>query len=158
MTAVLISRVEDDNPCVWYFITLFSDTTFGVILSYLMLKSWESYAKTRSWSKFISGNYQSDVVEEVDLGAWAVQLMIWGLIVLIVNFTQVKVLIMALLMKASWIFSDWGHWVLMGLEPYPRLELVVVMVIIPLIMNCVQFWIQDNFLKAKGSDWSPLKE
>ena len=85
MTAVLISRVEDDNPCVWYFITLFSDTTFGVILSYLMLKSWESYAKTRSWSKFVSGNYQSDVVEEVDLGAWAVQLMIWGLIVLIVS-------------------------------------------------------------------------
>lgn len=61
-------------------------------------------------------------------------------------------------MKGSWFFSNWGHLMLVGLDPYPRLELVVVMVIVPLIMNCVQFWIQDNFLKARGSDWSPLKE
>ena len=39
-----------------------------------------------------------------------------------------------------------------GLENYPRVELVLVMFVIPLIMNCFQFWVQDNFLKEKKKD------
>ena len=32
-------------------------------------------------------------------------------------------------------------------QPYPTLELVVVIIIIPVIMNGLAFWVQDNFLK-----------
>ncbi len=33
--------------------------------------------------------------------------------------------------------------------PDPDVELVVVMIFAPMIMNMIQFWVQDNFLKAK---------
>jgi len=39
-----------------------------------------------------------------------------------------------------------GAWLMSGLVNYPRLELAVVMIIVPLIFNVIQFWVQDNFL------------
>ena len=39
-----------------------------------------------------------------------------------------------------------------GLENYPKVELVLVMFVIPLIMNCFQFWVQDSFLKKSNKD------
>jgi hypothetical protein len=39
---------------------------------------------------------------------------------------------------------------LMGwITDYPKLELTVVMFIIPVIMNAIAFWIQDNYLMKK---------
>jgi hypothetical protein len=32
---------------------------------------------------------------------------------------------------------------------YPKVELVMVMVLIPLVLNTVVFWVSDNFLMAK---------
>lgn len=32
-------------------------------------------------------------------------------------------------------------------QPYEWLELILVIVIVPVIMNGLAFWIQDNFLK-----------
>jgi hypothetical protein len=35
------------------------------------------------------------------------------------------------------------------IEDYEILELVVVIVIVPVIMNGLAFWVQDNFLKKQ---------
>jgi len=35
------------------------------------------------------------------------------------------------------------------IEAYPNLELIVVMVIVPVVMNGLAFWVQDNFLKKR---------
>jgi hypothetical protein len=42
-----------------------------------------------------------------------------------------------------------GVWLLTPLCPWPKLELVVVMVIVPLILNTLYFWAIDNVLKHK---------
>mmetsp|Transcript_22957 Transcript_22957/g.25485 ORF Transcript_22957/g.25485 Transcript_22957/m.25485 type:complete len:102 (+) Transcript_22957:496-801(+) len=34
------------------------------------------------------------------------------------------------------------------LSKYPNLKLVIIMILLPLIFNSIQFWIQDNILKA----------
>jgi hypothetical protein len=34
----------------------------------------------------------------------------------------------------------------------PELELVMVMIVIPTILNTVQFWVTDNFLKGQGDE------
>ena len=41
-----------------------------------------------------------------------------------------------------------GELFLSKLEGHPQLELVVVMVVIPVTFNSIQFWVQDNFLKG----------
>jgi len=38
------------------------------------------------------------------------------------------------------------------IEDYPVLELVLVIVIVPVIMNGLAFWVQDNFLKKDEAD------
>ena len=35
------------------------------------------------------------------------------------------------------------------IQPYQTLELILVIIIAPLIMNALAFWFQDNFLKKK---------
>ena len=40
-------------------------------------------------------------------------------------------------------------WLLSPLCPWPKVELVVVMVIVPLILNTLYFWAIDNVLKRK---------
>lgn len=49
-----------------------------------------------------------------------------------------------------------GLYVLKPLEPHPKLELVTVMIMIPLVFNILQLWIQDSFLKAKQGSKSPV--
>jgi hypothetical protein len=69
-------------------------------------------------------------------------LIIWNLIV---GLTK------SILAGFMWIGADYlgalGAKIFRRLDPYPRVELVVVMFIVPLIMNAFQFWVQDNFLK-----------
>lgn len=35
------------------------------------------------------------------------------------------------------------------IQPYPTWELIIVIIIIPVFMNALAFWIQDNFLKKQ---------
>jgi hypothetical protein len=44
-----------------------------------------------------------------------------------------------------------GHLLLAPVKPFPKLELLVVMVVVPCVMNSIQFWVQDSFLSAGGS-------
>jgi hypothetical protein len=40
-----------------------------------------------------------------------------------------------------------GEFLLGWAQPYETAELVIVIVVVPVIMNGLAFWIQDNFLK-----------
>ena len=37
---------------------------------------------------------------------------------------------------------------LSGFKGHPKLELIVVMIIIPVTLNSLMFWVQDSFLKG----------
>jgi hypothetical protein len=43
--------------------------------------------------------------------------------------------------------ENFGSALLEDISVYPRLELLVVMVLVPFIMNVLQFWLVDNILK-----------
>ncbi|KAL8437359.1 hypothetical protein ACSSS7_000954 [Eimeria intestinalis] len=42
-----------------------------------------------------------------------------------------------------------GSLVLAALDPYPKAKLTVVMVATPLLMNSLQYWLTDNFIKKR---------
>ena len=44
--------------------------------------------------------------------------------------------------------NDFGRWFLGPVSHNNTLELVIVMVILPLLFNIIQFWVQDNILKG----------
>jgi hypothetical protein len=55
-----------------------------------------------------------------------------------------------------WLAADYlgaiGNFLFSGIEQHPRLELLFVMFLSPLIMSAFQFWIQDSFLKQSYED------
>lgn len=121
------------------------DTTFGVILAYTILKIIEKISYDKGWTKVISGNYSEDTEEEIDLAAWSMQLMIW---VSIVAFT--KWLLLVAIIYFNSYFALAGKQLLQPFSDNPKFELVFVMIIVPTVMNILQFWVQDNFLKQKS--------
>jgi hypothetical protein len=145
MASLVLSQRQEGNPCMWYFINLMMDTTFGVILAYTILKIIEKISYDKGWTKVISGNYSEDTEEEIDLAAWSMQLMIW---VSIVAFT--KWLLLVAIIYFNSYFALAGKQLLQPFSDNPKFELVFVMIIVPTVMNILQFWVQDNFLKQKS--------
>lgn len=43
------------------------------------------------------------------------------------------------------------------IQPYQTLELILVIIVVPVLMNGLAFWIQDNFLMKKDTTPKPLK-
>ncbi len=74
--------------------------------------------------------------------AWIIQFLIWNLIVAVCKsfLFMFELLLNKPLNAISEFLLGW-------VQPYPNVELVLVIIIIPVIMNGLAFWIQDNFLK-----------
>jgi len=85
-------------------------------------------------------------IDNIDLRIWAVQILVWGLIVVFVKIMLYffQLAFAPVLELIAYILIGW-------LKHYPRIKLILIMVIVPFLLNVFQFWIQDNFLKAKKS-------
>ena len=81
---------------------------------------------------------------------WIPQLLVWLSIVIVVKLITLSIIVQFLIpidRLISFIF-EYFH-------TRPQLELVLVMVIIPSVLNAVQFWVTDTFLKRQ-TDHIPL--
>lgn len=78
----------------------------------------------------------------MDYRAWGVQLAIWNLIVIL---SKGMLFVMEYFLRGFLI--NLSNNLLWWIEAYPRLEVVFVLVVVPVIMNALAFWVQDNFLK-----------
>ena len=107
-------------------------------LCYLLLKSAERLCALTPWLRFVSGDYGSPP----SLRAWAFQLYVW--------------LAICAVMKCGilWVIWMWhgelayiGELLLTPLSISPVLELVFVMLVLPVLLNSLMFWVTDSFLK-----------
>ena len=134
---------------MWYFINLTLETTVGVLLSYSLLKLTEKLARATNNDSLISGHYTYEKDNEIDLASWAIQLILWGGIIVVVKDIQAKSIIIVVIVSMQGTMSELGYKALEPLDPHPELELVVVMICVPMVLNIFQFWVQDSFLKGK---------
>ena len=72
------------------------------------------------------------------------QLGLWIGIILVT-----KLIMFSLNIIFNTVFVKIGNWILSPLSAYPRMKLVIVMVIVPIVCDVIQFWIFDNLLKFK---------
>jgi hypothetical protein len=129
------------------------DTTLGVFLEYLLLKGFTALLERQLGEgamHFRSGDYHESHGHELRK-VYAKQLGLWLCCVLgmkvIVNLLFV-VLGNALFSVAStvlWLVS-WNS----------ELKLVTVMILTPSIMNALQVWLTDNFIKKGGLSYARL--
>eukprot|EP00347_Sterkiella_histriomuscorum_P023098 403335956 len=83
---------------------------------------------------------------------WLIQLIHW---LVIISLSKLCILGIILLFKEQLLYL--GVLALYPIQQYPRLLLLVVMVLIPVGFNALQFWILDEFLRSKETHHEFLK-
>jgi len=136
--ALFLQTNEDENPCVFYFINFMIDALLGCILNFLFLYALEKIATRWKMESMRSGDYGYPP----KFSYWLIQTSAWIIAITVVKF----VLLFCVIVPFKDPLYAVGAWLMSGFEPYPKLELIIVMIIIPLVMNIIVFWIQDNFL------------
>ncbi|KAK9667465.1 hypothetical protein K7432_017832, partial [Basidiobolus ranarum] len=135
------SDSREDNPCVWYLLNLLLDTTVGVLVLYVVLKAFHHLLSYFDVKEMESGNYGSPPQYRI----WFKQSLVFLLAL------SVTKLIIYIGINLFPILVILGQWIL---DPFvqvgdPRLQVLVVMLIAPLIMNIVQFWLVDNLIRHR---------
>lgn len=82
---------------------------------------------------------------------WGYQILVWLLVVLLSKMTTMGIMVIF-----EVPFSFIGQLLLLPFEPFPKLELVMIMIILPVIVNSLMFWVTDMFLSAKESSKEKL--
>lgn len=136
--AVLISKQNDDDACVWYLISNLLDTSLGVVINWIFVRLLEIFARKNKIETLVSGCYYSldtTTFEDYNISyyIWAVQASIWCVICFLM-----KIIIYLVMLNWNQKLEKLGVYLLENIAAYPKLELVVVMIVVPLIMNCIQ--------------------
>jgi len=132
---------EESNPCVWYFLNLILDTTVGVYILYLILKLLGSVVRHFRIPDMESGYYG----QPPEIRIWFKQTILFMIGLLLMKLTVMITL--AIFPFLAFI----GNWFLAPFLVFgdPKVQVVFVMLIVPLIMNIIQFWLIDHVIKRK---------
>lgn len=142
-------HVVPTSPCVWYLVNLVLDTTLGTCAAYFALRSAEVFLS--ACADWLTPGCAQPVLEMASTGhygsppsflRWVNQTLLWLVVV-----TVAKAVVAAFILAAAMPLHAVGLRTLAPLERYPRIEVVTVMLVAPLVLNVIQLWIQDNFLR-----------
>ncbi|KAG7399071.1 hypothetical protein PHYBOEH_009761 [Phytophthora boehmeriae] len=136
------------DQCALYFVNFTLDTTLGVFLNYVLLSAVVLLALKFHWTSLQT---PGDYGIPIRIRTWLLQVISW----IIVIFSA-KFLIAMLILTFDKPLTSLAMLLFKPLKNYPEVELALVMILCPCLMNALQFWIQDNFLKKDVRDESFL--
>eukprot|EP00397_Hematodinium_sp_SG-2012_P017985 GEMP01018406.1.p1 GENE.GEMP01018406.1~~GEMP01018406.1.p1 ORF type:complete len:263 (+),score=38.83 GEMP01018406.1:23-811(+) len=153
-------RLQTGDECAWYFINIVIDCTLGVFAAKLwlnlLLRIKNSTLSEERAADLEPGNYYDsaidDEVKTINKGRYIKQLAMW---LVVVSLMKLSMLVVMLTMCAP--LQVISSFILQPVIGSPKLELIVVMCITPFLMNALQFWLFDNFLKKKEKPFDVLE-
>ncbi|KAK8126353.1 FK506-binding protein 2 precursor [Apiospora kogelbergensis] len=151
--ARLLRRDEDPyvpNPCSLYLLNLAIDTTVGIPILIILLRvitGLASYTPFGQPAESIQSGYYGRPPNAL---WWLKQSLIY-----FCGLFGMKICVLILFLVLPWI-SHIGDWALGWTEGNERLQIVFVMMLFPLIMNAMQYYIIDGFIKKQESDHERL--
>ena len=157
ISAVLSNDENDADACVWYFVTVVLDCTLGAFLSYIFMWLVDGIVSSSELEILKTGLYYEEYMEgnkkcyKLKWKKYGAQRGVWLVITLIVK------LILLIMLKICKLFLvNLGGFFL---SPFSnaKVRLVMVMIIFPVILNALYFWVVDNILKLKESDKDDVK-
>jgi hypothetical protein len=138
LLAVTLSKQNDDDACVWYLVNCLMDTSVGVTFNWILVRVIEVFARKNRIEELVSGCYYSQSTTEfndmnINYSIWAIQTSLWCII-----SSLMKLTIYSIMLNFPSFFNRLGTSLLSSVSIYPRLELIIVMVIVPFVLNCIQ--------------------
>ncbi|KAF4344748.1 vacuolar membrane [Fusarium beomiforme] len=147
-SATSMARRSDDdnyapNPCSFYLLNLAIDTTLGIPILIILLKILTGLVRFTPVGQppesVQSGNYGTPP----NVWWWLKQSVIY-----FCGLFGMKICVLIIFIMMPWI-SKAGDWALGWTEGNEKLQIAFVMMIFPLIMNALQYYIIDSFIKLK---------
>ncbi|KAL7028946.1 hypothetical protein ACKWTF_006048 [Chironomus riparius] len=131
MTNVYLSPLYHGDPCTWYIINFLLDSTIGLFIIYVGIRVSIYLSKVKHWPAIEFGEYNVPK-------SWIYQTWIYVLLMMIVKLLTTLIIQMDM----------WNSVKKAILSPFknPKVEVIIVMLIIPFFVNVLIFWITDNFL------------
>lgn len=129
------------NLCVWYFLNVAVDTTVGVAILYMWLRLIQGLLEKLNVKDVKTGQYGPPPIKNM-LIPWIKQTTVF-----ILAESLMKVCVFGMFRYLPFLFA-WGEWVLRWTKGNYRYQVIFVMLIFPLVMNIVQFWIVDTIVKV----------
>ena len=157
ISAVLSNDENDADACVWYFVTVTLDCTLGAFLSYIFMWLVDGIVSSSELEILKTGLYYEEYIEgnkkcyKLKWKKYGAQLGVW----LVITFI-VKLILLIMLKICKLFLVNLGGFFL---SPFSnaKVRLVMVMIIFPVILNALYFWVVDNILKLKESDKDDVK-
>lgn len=134
---VFLSTFTKNDPCSLYLMNFLLDATLGMLVIWLALKLFSKLVEYKQWTLLILGEYG----DPPQAAAWLGQCGIYLLIMVLE-----KGVVSLVLLIPGW--SELQE-VLLDYIPNPQLELVLVMLIVPFIVNAIMFWVVDSLMMRK---------
>ncbi|KAI9703986.1 MAG: hypothetical protein M1820_005768 [Bogoriella megaspora] len=132
---------KQPNPCSFYLLNLLIDTTVGIPILVLLLRVLHHLFSLTPLAR-PEGSLKSGYYGEPPRWTWWLkQSLIYFL-----GLLGMKFCVFILFQMLPWLV--WvGNWLLAWTEGNTTLQIVFVMLIFPLIMNAIQYYIIDTFIK-----------
>ncbi|RFU76111.1 vaculolar membrane [Trichoderma arundinaceum] len=145
----LMARGDDGyvpNPCSFYLLNLAIDTTVGIPILIVLLRVFSALASFTPFGKPAESIQSGYYGNPPNAWWWLKQSFIY-----FAGLFGMKVCVLVIFIMMPWI-SRVGDWALRWTEGNEKLQVAFVMMIFPLIMNALQYYIIDSFIKRKMPD------
>ncbi|KAK0670707.1 vacuolar membrane protein-domain-containing protein [Cercophora samala] len=131
------------NPCSFYLLNLAIDTTLGIPILILIV---------RVTTTLVTYTPLGQPPESVQSGHYGSPPNVWWWLkqsfIYFCGLMGMKLVVLVIFMVFPWI-SELGDWALKWTEGNERLQIVFVMMLFPLIMNAMQYYIIDSYIKKQ---------
>ncbi|XP_028603188.2 store-operated calcium entry regulator STIMATE-like [Podarcis muralis] len=134
---VFLSDLTEEDPCSLYLMNFILDATLGMLLIWFGVKMVSWVVEGRKCMHLVFGEYG----DPPQAAAWIGQCILYLLIMVFEKTTVGLVLLIPGWTKLQEI--------LLNYIPDPQLELVLVMLVVPFIVNAVMFWVVDSLIMKK---------
>ncbi|XP_075711201.1 store-operated calcium entry regulator STIMATE-like [Rhinoderma darwinii] len=136
-TNVFLSELTEEDPCSLYLMNFLLDATLGMLVIWLSVKVVSIIVEWRHYTLLVFGEYG----DPPQAAAWLGQCGLY-LLIMIVE----KTIISLVLLIPGWTKLQE---ILLNYIPDPKLELVLVMLVVPFIVNAIMFWLVDTLIMRK---------
>lgn len=143
---VFLSTLTKEDPCSLYLMNFLLDATLGMLVIWLAVKLVSKLVEYKQWTLLIFGEYG----DPPQAAAWLGQCGVYMLIMVLE-----KGVISLVLLVPGW--SKLQE-VLLSYIANPQLELALVMLIVPFIVNSLMFWVVDSLMMRKYKTMKSLDD
>ncbi|KAJ7329277.1 hypothetical protein JRQ81_015451 [Phrynocephalus forsythii] len=134
---VFLSDLTEEDPCSLYLMNFILDATLGMLLIWFGVKVVSWIVEYRKWTHLVFGEYG----DPPQAAAWIGQCLLYLLIMVFE-----KTVVGLVLLIPGWTKLQE---ILLSYIPDPQLELVLVMLVVPFVVNAAMFWVVDSLIMKK---------